>query len=370
LAVSVRKKITVVTCAYNEGACIGELARRLVAVFDSLPAYDFEVLAVENGSVDNTPECLQAISAADRRFRVVELSRNFGFEGGLSAGLSLADGDAVVLMAADLQDPPEVIPRLIEKWEEGYENVYGMVASREGVDWKRRANSRLFYSLMGRLADEPIPPNARDFRLLDRIVYEQVREMREQRWFLRGLIAWPGFRSVGVDFDQPPRFGGESKATFLPLLEFATKAIFANSLAPLRVIPITGLILVLGSVLALIGLGVSSLANGVALPSFGTLVSLIALLFGVLFCLLGVIGIYVGLIFEQVKARPSFVLRRVTEVGAEALSPSDAVASTPPDATTSVGVNGAGRRDRVPVESSSEELRRSMSNRPARSRTP
>lgn len=306
-----RKKVSIISCAYNEEECIDELARRLSGVFASLPDYEFEVILVENGSSDRTLERMLAVSELDTRFSVVELSRNFGFDGGLFAGLPGATGDAVVFMAADLEDPPEVIPAFIEKWEQGYENVYGLVSSRTGTDWKRRLNSKLFYFLIERLAEHPIPPNARDFRLIDRRICKQLLVMDEKIWFLRGLIAWTGFRSIGVEFDQPPRFGGKSKAATFQIVEFAVKAIFAHSLAPLRLIPLLGLALTSGSFLALIGIGVNSLINGVPFPGFGTIVALLLFLFGVLFCLMSVIGIYVGLIFEQVRQRPAFVVRDV-----------------------------------------------------------
>jgi len=304
-----RKKITIISCAFNEEDCVDELAKRLAAVFDSLLNYDFEALLVDNGSSDHTLERMLTIVQNDSRFGVVELSRNFGFDGGLSAGLPIATGDAVVFMAADLQDPPEVIPAFIEKWDQGYENVYGLVSSRSGTDWKRRLNSKLFYLLIDWLAEHPIPPNARDFRLIDRRICKQLLEMDENIWFLRGLVAWTGFRSIGIEFDQPPRFGGESKAATFQIVEFAIKAIFAHSLAPLRLIPLLGLALTSGSFLALIGIGINSFVNGVPFPGFGTIVALLLLLFGVLFCLMSVIGIYIGLIFEQVRRRPAYVIR-------------------------------------------------------------
>lgn len=306
-----KKKVTVISCAFNEEDCVEELGRRLAAMFDSLPDYDFEAILVDNGSVDQTLARALAFAASDTRFHVVELSRNFGFDSGLAAGLPLAAGDAVVFMAADLQDPPEIIPQFIEKWEQGYENVYGFVSKRHGTSWLRRLNSRLFYSVIGRLADHPIPPNARDFRLIDRRIYRQLLAMNEKIWFLRGLVAWTGFRSIGVEFDQPPRFGGSSKAASFQIIEFAIKAIFAHSLAPLRVMPMLGITLTAGSFLALIGLAINSLVAGVPFPGFGTIVAVVLLLFGILFCLLSVIGIYIGLIFEQARGRPSFVVRDI-----------------------------------------------------------
>lgn len=238
-------------------------------------------------------------------------SRNFKFDGGLTAGLALATGDAVILMAADLQDPPEVIPKFIARWEEGYENVYGLVGERRGTAVLRKLNSRLFYWIIGYLAEQPIPANARDFRLLDRALYEQMQQMNEHNRFMRGLAAWPGFRSIGVEFDQPERFAGESKADSRGVGEFAIRAIFSNSMTPLRLVPFVGAGLVGGSALALVALIIYWVVAGVPFPGFGTIVAVSVLAFGILASLLSVIGIYVGLIFEEVRGRPNFVIRQV-----------------------------------------------------------
>jgi glycosyltransferase involved in cell wall biosynthesis len=306
--VSVKKKVTIVTCAFNEEECIDELARRLFAIFDSLPQYDFEVIAVENGSHDRTLERMQAVRQADKRFKIVKLARNFGLDGGFAAGLDAADGDAVVLMAADLQDPPEILPAFIEKWSAGYYNVYGVVANRPTASRLRRWNSALFYWLIGKLSEDPLPANARDFRLLDRQVYEQVRAIRDPHPFHRGLAAWTGFPSIGVSFDQPPRFGGETKASSRGVSEFAVRSIFSQSMTPLRVMPVFGLLLVAISLASFIGLAINSLVNGVPFPGFGTILSVVILMFGVTFLFLSIIGIYVGLIFEQVRTRPNYIV--------------------------------------------------------------
>lgn len=182
-----KKKIAVIAPAYNESECVEELARQLAAVFDSEPAYDFEAIIVENGSTDDTMEKLLAINAADPRFKILQLARNFRMDGGLTAGLNVVDADAVVLMTADLQDPPDFIPDMIRAWEQGYENVYGVVTERGGVGPIRRMNSQLFYWLAGRLTDDRITSNASDFRLVDRKVYEAVRLMDERNRFVRGF---------------------------------------------------------------------------------------------------------------------------------------------------------------------------------------
>ena len=306
-----RRMISIVTCAYNESSCVEELARQLQSVFDSLPQYDFEVIAVENGSEDDTFDRLLDIQRHDSRFRVVQLARNFKFDGGLTAGLAFATGDAAVLMAADLQDPPSVIPQMVAEWERGYENVYGVVGERRGTPALRRLNSQLFYWIIGRLAEQPIPAHARDFRLLDRRLYEQLQKMDEHNRFMRGLAAWPGFRSTGVPFEQPERFAGESKATSGGVGEFAVRAIFANSLVPLKLMPPVAMLLTVGSALGLISLLIYWTISGVPFPGFGTIVASIILVFGVLTLLLSVIGIYIGLIYEEVRDRPNFVVRRV-----------------------------------------------------------
>jgi len=308
--VRVRKKISVVTSAYNEEECIDELARRLTIVFDQLDAYDFETIVVENGSEDSTFERLKAISSRDPRFKVIQLARNFRMDGGLTAGLDFVDSDAVVLMTADLQDPPEMIPRFVAKWEEGYENVYGIVTVRRGTGKIRSFNSRLFYWLIGRLTGDLIPSNASDFRLLDRRVYEVVRQMDERNRFVRGLVAWVGFRSVGVEHEREERFAGTSKAHSIGVMGLAVKAILAHSQVPLVIIPIVGISLFTASIVALVALAIDWVIRGVPFPGFGTIVALMVMLFGFLFCLLGIVSIYIGQIYEEVKGRPNFIVRQ------------------------------------------------------------
>lgn len=312
-----RKRITIVTSAYNEVDCVEELARRLCVVFESLPAYDFDAVVVENGSSDATFERLQAIHAADPRFKIVQLARNFRMDGGLTAGLDYADGDAVVLMAADLQDRPEDIPAFVEQWERGYENVYGVVTARGGTGPLRRFNSRLFYRLLGMLSEQAIPANASDFRLLDRRVYEEVRKLDERNRFVRGLVAWVGFRSVGVRIERPERFAGSSKAHSLQVFELAVRALLAHSMRPILVMPVVGLGLFLASVAALAALALDWVFAGVPFPGFGTIVAVVVMLFGVLFCFLSIIGFYVGLIYEEVRGRPNYVPRLTVGIDAD-----------------------------------------------------
>lgn len=330
-----RKKIAIVTSAYNEAECVVELSRRLQVVFASLPQYDFEVVVVENGSEDATFDELLAVHAVDPRFKVVQLARNFRMDGGLTAGLEHVDADAVVLMAADLQDRPEDIPAFVARWEEGYENVYGVVTVRRGTGLLRRMNSRLFYWVLGRLSETEIPKNASDFRLLDRRVYEELRELRERNRFVRGLVAWLGFSSIGVPIERPERYAGSSKAYSIEVAELAVRGLLAHSMRPIVVMPVIGAGLFLASLAVLVGLVVDWLVEGVPFPGFGTIVAVMVMLFGILCCFLGVIGFYVGLIYEEVRGRPNFVARR--RVGFTA-APSAPAAPAPGSAPS--GTNG------------------------------
>ena len=236
-------------------------------------------------------------------------------DGGLTAGLEFVDADAVVLMTADLQDPPEMIPRFVAQWENGYENVYGIVTVRKGTGIIRTINSRLFYWIIGKLTGNLIPSNASDFRLLDRRVYEVVRQMDERNRFVRGLVAWVGFRSVGVEHEREERFAGTSKAHSRGVLQLAVKAIFAHSQVPLVMIPLVGAGLFVASFIALIALAVDWVTRGVPFPGFGTIVALMVMLFGILFCLLGIVSIYIGQIYDEVKGRPNFIVRETIGLG-------------------------------------------------------
>jgi dolichol-phosphate mannosyltransferase len=303
-----RKLISIIVPAYNEEACVEELARRLALVFDANPKYDFEAIIVENGSIDRTWELLQQIYEKDNRFKTIQLARNFRMDGGLTAGLKYATGDAVVLMTADLQDPPELISEFIKKWEEGYENVYMVVTKRTGTGPIRTFNSKAFYWLAGKLTDDRIPKNASDFRLVDRKVYEAVRGMEERNRFIRGLFAWVGFKSIGIEAERPERFGGVSNAHSLKVIDLAFKGIFSHSYVPLKLITFCGVLLSGVSIVSLLVFVLFWVLIGVPFAGFGTIVSLVLLGFGFLTFMLGLIAEYIGLIYEEVKQRPNFVV--------------------------------------------------------------
>jgi glycosyltransferase involved in cell wall biosynthesis len=303
-----KKLVNVIVSAYNEEDCIDELCARLAKVFDGESQYRFKAYIIENGSIDSTWEKLSRIVSGDNRFAAIKLARNFRMDGGLTAGLSLVDGDACVLMAADLQDPPEMIPTFIRQWESGWENVYGVVTKRTGTKLLRKINSALFYKLAGFLTDGKIPKNASDFRLVDRRVYVAVREMHERNRFVRGLFGWVGFKSVGVPMVRPDRYGGISNAKTSVVLDLAFKGIFAHSHKPLRLITIMGLAISALAFLAVPILAVIWFTLGVPFAGFGSLISIILLAFGVQIVLIGILSEYVGLIYEEVKGRPNFII--------------------------------------------------------------
>jgi dolichol-phosphate mannosyltransferase len=316
-----RRSLDVVIPAYNEEECLPELARRLAEIFESERGYDWRAIVVENGSTDRTWDVLREIAARDERFTVVRLSRNFHMDGGLTAGLDFATADAVVFMAADLQDPPEAIPQFLRLWEQGVDNVYGLVTERQGTSFLRRFNSQAFYWLANRLTTDRLPRNVSDFRLMDRRLYETLRGLDERNRFMRGLVAWAGFESTGVPVPREPRYAGESKAYSVPVLGFAMRAIFAHTYLPLRVISIFGVFASLASAVAFVVLFVIWETRGVPFAGFGSLVSLGLLSFGILTTMLGVIAEYLGLIYEEVKRRPNFVVRETVGIPGPARRP-------------------------------------------------
>jgi dolichol-phosphate mannosyltransferase len=229
-------------------------------------------------------------------------------DGGLTAGLDYVTGDACVLMTADLQDPPEMISEFLRKWEAGWENIYGVLTKREGTGPIRTMNSKLFYWLAGKLTDGRIPKNASDFRLVDKKVYETVRLMSERNRFVRGLFAWVGYKSIGIPMERPPRFGGVSNAHTFGVIDLAFKGIFANSYKPLKMITLFGLGLSFLSFISIVPLAFWWVISGVPFAGFGTLVCMFLLVLGFLSLMLGIVSEYVGLIYEEVKGRPNFIV--------------------------------------------------------------
>ena len=306
-----KKLISIVIPAYNEEDCVDELARQLINVMNKLKKYQFEVLIVENGSKDKTWALLQKIAASDKRFKPIRLSRNFGMDGGVTAGLEVATGDACVIMTADLQDPPELIIEFVKKWEEGFENIYMIVEKRETSGFLRRINSRMFYFVADRLTGGLIPKDVSDYRLVDRKVYEAVRAMHESNRFVRGLFAWVGFKSFGISHPRPARFGGESKARLSTVLRLAKHGILSFSDVPLRFITWFGLMcsgLALGTMVVF---AILRFIIGTPFAGFATIVTIVLFFFGLLSFMIGILAEYVAMIHSEVKGRPNFIIAEV-----------------------------------------------------------
>jgi dolichol-phosphate mannosyltransferase len=303
-----KKLISIIIPAYNEEDCVDELATRLKQLFEVESKYDFEAIIVENGSIDTTWDKLKKIANSDPRFKILKLSRNFRMDGGLTAGLDYVSGDACILMTADLQDPPEFISKFLRKWEDGWENVYGVITKRTGTGPIRTFNSKLFYFVADKLTDGRIPKNASDFRLVDKKVYLAIKSMAERNRFVRGLFAWAGFKSIGIPMERPPRFGGVSNAHTFGVIDLAFKGIFAHSYKPLRLITMFGIILSAISFLTIIPLAIIWITSGVPFAGFGTIVSLFLFVLGILSLMIGILSEYIGLIYEEVKARPNYLV--------------------------------------------------------------
>jgi glycosyltransferase involved in cell wall biosynthesis len=307
------KRISVIVPAYNEENCVNELVERLQETFKQEGSYQWDLLIIENGSTDRTYSILLDIRKSEPRLRILKLSRNFRMDGGITAGLSHIDSDACVIMTADLQDPPEVISQFLRKWEEGYENIYAIVKERQGISPIRRFNSVMFYRIAGFLSDGLITKNASDFRLVDRKVYESVREMTERNRFVRGLFSWVGFNSVGVTINRPPRFAGVSNADTFKVLDLALKGIIAHSNKPLRFISAIGFLISIAALASLLPFAWLWFTSGVPFAGFGTIVSLIILGLGSQVFFTGVMSEYLGMVYEEVKKRPNFIVSEIVE---------------------------------------------------------
>jgi len=299
------KLLSVVAPMLDEREVAREFHRRVGAALAGIP---YELIVVDDGSTDGTSELLDKLAAQDPRLRVVHLSRTFGHQPALTAGLDRARGDAAVMMDADLQDPPEVIPELLAAWQEGAEVVVARRRHRAGESRFKLLSARWFYALMGRLAQVRLEPDAGDFRLLDRQALDALRSLRERSRFLRGMTAWVGFRQVTVDYDRDPRVSGETKFPLRKMLRFAADGVASFSHFPLQLATIIGF---LTTAVAFVGLPLTVVARYTGIYERGVPSVLFAVLFigGIQLMTLGVIGEYVGRIYEEVKRRPLYVVR-------------------------------------------------------------
>lgn len=302
-----RPTLSVVAPVFNEEAILHELYRRLSAVLDGA-GLDWELVLINDGSRDRSLAIMRELNAADPRVKVVSFARNFGHQVAITAGADFAQGEAVCIIDADLQDPPEVILDLLAKWREGYEVIYAVRSEREGETWFKEFTAKAFYRIIYRITDINIPMDTGDFRLMDRKVVQALRTMREKHRFMRGMSVWVGFKQTGVHYKRAARFAGETKYPLKKMLKFALDGITSFSYFPLQLATYIGFaaaaVAILGAIVAVI----LRLAGGHAL--LGQATTLVAVLFlgGVQLISLGIIGEYLGRIYDEVKGRPLYIV--------------------------------------------------------------
>lgn len=305
---------SLVVPAYNEEAVVSELVARLRQLMDALDA-DAEAILVDDGSRDRTYELMAEATAGDQRFRLVRLSRNFGHQVALTAGVDLAAGDAVVVLDADLQDPPEVVLELAKRWREGYDVVYAVREERRGETAFKRRTAAWFYRGFNRLSEVQVPVDVGDFRLVDRRALDVFHHMRESNRFVRGMFSWIGLRQTGVAYQRDERFAGETKYPLRRMLRFAASGVISFSSVPLHAVLNLGFLVSVVSFAFGAWSVVVKLSGLYDVPGWTSIVVVTTLIGGVQLIVLGVIGEYIGSIHEEVKRRPLYVIGELENFG-------------------------------------------------------
>lgn len=303
---------SVVIPVFNEVEVLETLYSRMISVLNGLNS-PWEMILIDDGSKDGSSEILRTLSERDPRIRVIFFSRNFGHQIAVTAGMDHALGDAVIVIDADLQDPPEVIPELLEKWKEGNEVVFAVRQEREGETWFKKTTASLFYRLIYKITDVKIPLDTGDFRLYDRKVVNVMKSMHEKHRFLRGMSSWVGYRQVGVPYNRARRFAGTTKYPFKKMIKLAWNAITGFSYVPLQIAMVLGFLVAFLSIIMIPIVIIIRLSSGSEL--LGQATTLISTLFlgGVQLICLGILGEYIGRIYDEVKNRPLYVAADVTK---------------------------------------------------------
>jgi glycosyltransferase involved in cell wall biosynthesis len=314
---SLRPVFSVVIPMFNEAEIVGTMHRRLTAVMRTLGA-PWEAIYVNDGSTDASLRIVEVLRQADSHIAVVNLSRNFGKEIATTAGLDHAQGDAVIVIDADLQDPPEVIPRLVAAWRAGYDMVYAQRRRREGESWLKKATAAGFYRVMRQVGEVPLPSNVGDFRLMSRRVVDAVQQLREHHRFMKGLFAWVGFPSTAVVYDREPRGAGRSKWSFWQLWNLAIEGITSFSVGPLKLATYLGLAVALFAVVFGAQLILRTLLFGNPVAGYPSLMAVILFLGGTQLVTLGIIGEYLGRVSNETKRRPLYLVERYAPSGVTA----------------------------------------------------
>lgn len=305
------KKISIVIPAYNEEGNLSVIHERIKNVFTTIPQYSFEIIFVNDGSRDATQEKLEQLSSEFSEVKFIEFSRNFGHQPAVKAGLDNADGNAVISMDADLQHPPELLPEMIKKWEEGNDVVYTIRTYTQETSWFKKKTSDFFYKLLTSMSDVELEKGSgADFRLLDASVVSVIREMQESDIFLRGISKWVGFKQVGVSFQAFDRHSGESKYNFKKMLKFAFSGITAFSVKPLYLAAYLGFFFSGFSIFFYSGYVIWAFLNKTEISGWASLIMTVVFFGGLQLTMLGIIGIYLGKAFKELKGRPNYIIRK------------------------------------------------------------
>lgn len=302
-------RYSIIIPAYNEEAVIQETYRRLNQVMRAI-GEPYELLFVNDGSQDQTAAIIECLEAADDCVRILDLSRNFGHQIAISAGMDYARGDAIVIIDADLQDPPELIPRMIEKWKEGYEVVYARRSERKGESWLKKWTAALFYRTLRTLTEVDIPLDTGDFRLIDRRVCDAMQRIHEKNRFVRGLVSWVGFRQTAIEYVREERFAGESKYPLKKMLRLSLDGIISFSYKPLRLATYLGFMISFPSFLYLLLCLAQKLVTNTTVSGGVLLMACLLLLNGFILIVLGIQGEYIGRIYDESKDRPLYLLHK------------------------------------------------------------
>lgn len=307
------KQIDILVPCYNEEAVLPQFYQRTCAVIDALPDYAFTFIFVNDGSHDQTLPILRQLHEKDKRVAYVSLSRNFGKEAAMLAGMDYAEGDALVIMDADLQDPPELLPDMIAWWKKGYRDVSARRRRREGETFFKKWSSHVYYRLLKKLSPVPVQEDVGDFRLLDRRCVKALRSLRECQRYTKGLFSWIGFEKKEILFDRPPRAAGKTKWNYWKLFNLAIDGITSFTTAPLRIAAFTGCFLAIVAAIYLVFIVLRTLLFGEDVPGYPSLISLILFIGGVQFTFMGILGEYVGRIYNESKGRPPYIVGESTK---------------------------------------------------------
>ena len=302
------KKVSILIPAYNEEEVLRPLYERLGKLANDTKDYEFEFLFVNDGSRDKTLEIIKDLAHIDKRISYINLSRNFGKEIAMIAGLDNVKGDATVIIDADLQDPPELIPQMLQYWKQGYDDVYARRKSRSGESWFKRTTSEAFYKVLQKSTNIPIQRDTGDFRLLSRRCVESLKQFRESERYTKGMFSWIGYKKKEILYDRDPRLAGETKWNYRKLINLAIDGITSFTTAPLRISSVFGVIVSFLAFLYIIYLVVRTMFFGTDLAGYPSMMAVILFLGGVQLLSLGVIGEYIGRIFNETKQRPLYFI--------------------------------------------------------------